>query len=355
MKYFPLMMILAVQAPAQPVTNPRIDFSPRSYLCRLASSPVQIDGRLDEPSWREAPWTEKFTDIEGPAKPLPRFATRVKMLWDQEYFYVAAELREPDVWGTIRERDAVIFYDNDFEVFIDPDGDTHQYYEFEMNALNSVWDLFLVKPYRDGGPAVNGWDIKGLKTAVHVEGTVNDRSDRDIGWSVELAFPWAALKEAAHREAPPKPGDQWRVNFSRVQWKTEFKDGKYRKMLDEKTEKVYPEDNWVWSPQGLINMHLPELWGFVQFSGGGEDSFKFSSDESIKWALRQIYYEEMKYFEKHRAYSPDLRDLGLADFKPECCSRPSIVTTPGTYEAVIGAADGSSRWHISQDGRTWKD
>ena len=57
------------------------------------------------------------------------------------------------------ERDSVIFRDNDFEVFIDPDGDTHAYYELEINALGTVWDLLLLKPYRDGGPAINGWDI----------------------------------------------------------------------------------------------------------------------------------------------------------------------------------------------------
>ena len=65
-------------------------------------------------------------------------------------------------------RDAVIYHDNDFEVFIDPDGDNHLYYELEINALGTEWDLLLVKPYRDGGPAVNAWDIQGLRTAVHV-------------------------------------------------------------------------------------------------------------------------------------------------------------------------------------------
>ena len=25
------------------------------------------------------------------------------------------------------------------------------------------------------------------------------------------------------------------------------------------------EDNWVWSPQGLVDMHVPERWGVVQF------------------------------------------------------------------------------------------
>lgn len=68
-------------------------------------------------------------DIEGDRKPRPRFRTRVKMLWDDNYFYMGAEMEEPHVWATLTERDSIIYRDNDFEVFIDPDGDNHNYYE----------------------------------------------------------------------------------------------------------------------------------------------------------------------------------------------------------------------------------
>ena len=85
-------------------------------------------------------------------------------------------MEEPDVWATLTERDSVIFHDNDFEVFIDPDGDTHAYYELEVNALGTAWDLILIKPYRDGGPAINGWDIAGLKVGVDVAARSIDRA-----------------------------------------------------------------------------------------------------------------------------------------------------------------------------------
>ena len=174
------------------------DIVPRSYVCAHATTPIGIDGRLDDRAWKSAPWTDSFVDIEGSAKPKPRFRTRAKMLWDDHYFYVAAELEEPHVWGTLTNHDAVIFHDPDFEVFIDPDGDSHDYYEFEMNALNSGWDLLLKKPYKDGGPALNEWEIPGLKTAVHINGTLNNPSDRDKGWTVEIAFPWKVLGELAN-------------------------------------------------------------------------------------------------------------------------------------------------------------
>ena len=94
---------------------------------------------------RSAPWTNSFVDIEGDLKPKPYHDTKAKMLWDENYFYFAALMEEPHVWGKLTDRDAVIYKDNDFEIFLDPDGDTHNYYELEVNALGTEWDLILTK------------------------------------------------------------------------------------------------------------------------------------------------------------------------------------------------------------------
>ncbi len=237
--------------------------TPRHYVAHRASVPLVIDGRVDDAAWRDAPWTDLFVDIEGDAKPKPRFDTRAKMSWDNEYFYVGAELREPHVWATLTDHDSVIFHDPDFEVFIDPNGDSLEYYEFEINARGTSWDLFLPKPYKQGGKAQNSWEIPGLKSAVRVDGTLNDPRDVDRGWFVELAFPWKALGEFAHVPAPPHDGDQWRVNFSRVEWPIDIIGPVYRKPAGAK------EDNWVWSPHGVIDMHRPETWGVVTFARAG--------------------------------------------------------------------------------------
>jgi len=253
------LFLLGIFATAGAAAGFGLGAQPKSYDCPRAKGVVEIDGRLDDAAWAAAPWTDYFADIEGNAKPQPRFRTRVKMLWDDEYFYVAVDMEEPHVWATLTRHDSVIFHDNDFEAFIDPNGDTLEYYEFEINALNTGWDLFLNKPYRYGGKARNEWEIPGLRTAVHIRGTLNDPRDRDNGWSVEIAFPWKVLGEFAHKAAPPNPGDEWRVNFSRVEWQHEIVEGKYQKLPNVR------EDNWVWSPQGVINMHVPEKWGRVRF------------------------------------------------------------------------------------------
>lgn len=232
---------------------------PRGYVAYRATGRINVDGRLDDAAWTRAPWSEPFVDIEGDARPRPTWPTRVKLLWDDAFLYVGAELEEPHVWATLTQHDSVIFRDNDFEVFIDPNGDTRDYYEFEINALNTGWDLLLPKPYRDGGKADNSWEIPGLKTAVQVDGTLNDPREVDRGWSVELAFPWRVLAEHAGTNAPPRDGDRWRLNFSRVEWDLDHSSGTYVKIPGRK------EHNWVWSPQGEINMHIPERWGSVAF------------------------------------------------------------------------------------------
>src|SRR5690554_4553732 len=228
------------------VSEPKGPFAPAHYVCQRAKESLVLDGKLDKPFWQAAPWSGDFVDIEGDAKPRPTKRTRVKMLWDDEYLYIGAELQEDQIWATLTERDSVIFHDNDFEVFIDPDGDTHNYFELEINALNTVWDLFLPKPYRDGGPPISGWDIAGLKTAVHIEGELNNPEAANVGWSVELALPWKIIQEAVPPHGQkPAPGDIWRINFSRVNWHVEVKDGMYVKQIDPASGEPLPEENWV--------------------------------------------------------------------------------------------------------------
>jgi len=238
------------------------DPTPRHYACARAraASKIRIDGKLDDAAWKRAPWTDWFVDIRGAGWPKPRFRTRAKMLWDDDYLYVGAQLEEPDVWGTLTQHDSVIFRDNDFEVFLNPTGDTLNYFEFEINALNTGWDLFLPKPYKKGGKADNSWEIPGLLTAVLIDGTLNHPGDRDRGSSVEMAFPWSAFRERSGM-GRPEPGAEWRINFSRVEWQVRVAGGKYEKLPGLR------EDNWVWSPQGLVDMHVPEHWGFVKFVG----------------------------------------------------------------------------------------
>ena len=94
-----------------------------------------------------------------------------------------------------------------------------------------------------------------MKTAVHVDGTVNDDSDRDRGWTVELAFPWRNMKWLATdgRALPPKEGDVWRLDFSRFNTYKESPPAK-------------DSGGWFWTRHGVWDSHIPECFAYVTFS-----------------------------------------------------------------------------------------
>lgn len=286
---------------------------PRHYVaCYTTESPT-IDGNIADPVWENALWSEPFRDIEGDLKPEPPLLTRMKMLWDDKYLYIAAELEEPHIWSYLQNHDDIVYHDNDFEVFVDPGNNSHQYFEIEINASNAIFDLFMPKAYRNGGGALVSWDASGLKSAVHIYGSLNNPSDVDKCWTVEMAIPIAAITMYGSNVLP-RDGRIWRINFSRVNWHTEIVDGKYVKRKDV-TGKNLREENWVWSPQGIINMHAPERWGYLLFSAKTKPSevpqFVMPFIEKQRQYLWLVYYRQKEYFGKNRKYAPSLAELGI--------------------------------------------
>ncbi|GAA5021288.1 hypothetical protein GCM10011506_03060 [Marivirga lumbricoides] len=287
---FPLLLLsffISCQSENPVNANLVVDVSteivqPKKYIVAKAES-LTIDGFANESAWQNADFTDSFIDIEGVKT--PRYNTQVKMLWDDNFLYVYAEMEEPHIWGDLKQRDTIIFYNNDFEVFISPSGSTYNYGEIEINSLGTVWDLLLDRPYRDGGKANNHWNLDSLKTAVHIEGSLNDHSDIDSLWTVEMAIPMKALIELKNDpKTLPKEGEQWRINFSRVEWDYDLVNDRYVRKKDKKGN-FLPEYNWVWSNQKVINMHEPEKWGFIQFtedSSLAEKSFNESKNEIFK-------------------------------------------------------------------------
>lgn len=328
---------------------------PLQYTVHYTADTIHIDGKADEKTWLLVPWTADFVDIEGPGKPLPPFKTRIKMARDDKNLYVFAELEEPHIWATLTKHDAIIYQDNDFEVFIDTDGDTHNYFEIEINALNTIFDLFLSKPYRNGGTLLTTWNAEHLKTAVQINGTLNKPGDTDKGWTIEMSIPFASMRTSTYA-SPPSANTFWRINFSRVQWYTEISEGKYKKKTDA-SGKPLPENNWVWSPQGIINMHYPERWGYIRFAARNEkidgSITALPPEEDLKRYLWLLYYKQKDYFHKHKVYAQTLLQL---DFPPAVktqdgndCTFKLEATSKQFSCSVI--KNGKELWLIDNNGR----
>ena len=207
------------------------------------------------------------------------------------------------------------------------------------------------RPYKHGGTATIR-EMPGQKSQVHVQGTLNDARDRDSYWSVEIAFPWAAMAEHAGCPCPPRDGDTWRVDFSRVQWRHTVQDGRYARVpaRGQETEDNR-EDNWVWSPQGVINMHRPETWARVQFSTqpvGSSVALLPDPMAEARYRLVKVLYTQEAYRKRNDRYARELTDLDL-DLS---CSSVKMTCDGETYRASIGLVSGKTL-NIQHDGRLW--
>jgi len=258
------------------------------YTAYRVSEPLPVNGRLDHPAWQAAPKSPRFVDMAS-GEPAT-FATQVSVLWDEENLYVGFWVEEPYPTAHLTERDSIIFQEHDVEVFIDG-GDA--YYEFEINALNTVYEVFFI--WRDAmvrggkfdlpefdlldrkalsfagdfdrkpesfwwgthprGPrwAFLDWDFPGLRTAVHVDGVLNSREEKSNGWKAELSFPWEGMKHLANgRTLPPSEGDIWNLFLGRFQ------------KIGVGANEV--QAAWCWTPHGVYDTHMPEKFTPIRFS-----------------------------------------------------------------------------------------
>ena len=308
---------------------------PRHFVAPRAPRPLVIDGNIDKPEWKAVPFSQAFDEIRGPddappgTRPSASCQTRMKLMWDDEYLYVCALIESDfEVTANFTQRNEPIFQkDSDFEVFLNPSGSCHQYKELELNAINTVWNLMLDKPYDDNGHEHSAriakpgepdfYEVYKQQTATKVmQGKINDPNS-GAAWAVELAL--AHSDVLAHDPLGKKPtvGGRWRINFSRVEHQGEI--------------------NWtwqaqrIWDPQaqrvtGKVAMHLPDAWGYVEFADSnasplGDISNVDPTRRDPAWparlAVMNIYYAQRRYAELNdKQYASDLAALeGLYDPK----------------------------------------
>ena len=144
---------------------------------------------------------------------------------------------------------------------------------------------------------------------------------------------------------------------SRVQWERDIVDGKYIKTINPETGQSYPEHNWVWSPQHVIDMHKPEYWGILQLSGieAGVDSENYAKDPDFetKVILRELFDLQHNYKRKHNKFAQTIEELG---FDHKILNDKNIIfdAVANRFTLSCQAAEKGSSWYIREDSKIWK-
>jgi hypothetical protein len=276
--------ILAATLPVGPAAAPKPAEAKRLVAART-QKPVKVDGKLDEEVWKKTTASGAFVDtLTGAAVPL---RTEVKAAWDDKNLYFAFECQDEDVWSSLKNRDDKLWTEEAAEIFIDADGDGKDYIELQVNPNNAVFDSYL-PAYRENQ---NDWNSK-LKSAVAVQGTLNQRKDKDKGWTVEVAIPWADVKgrSSAKVKLPPEVGDTFKVNFFRM----ELPEGK-------------PQQAMGWSPPLVGDFHKLDRFGLLVFGDFSGKAPEPAADKPGEPKADEKKAEEKNPDEK-KALAPARRD-----------------------------------------------
>ncbi|WP_337176753.1 carbohydrate-binding family 9-like protein [Paludisphaera sp.] len=216
----------------------------RTADCRRAVQPPKIDGKLDDPCWKDArPITDFAALWVGESRP----GTRAMLAWDDEALYYAAEMDDAELRSAGRQRNDHLWEGDVFELFFKP-SDAPAYYEFQANPLAVVFEVAFPERGPLGHPFREEPEL-GHEAAVALRGTLDRPGDVDEGWAVEGRIPWTAFAPTGGR---PKPGDTWRFALCR------FDHG------PEGTRPVLMSS----APLTKPNFHRYEDYGALRFDGG---------------------------------------------------------------------------------------
>jgi len=349
------------------------DYPPQYIVYKLQSGEkITLDGKIDEQAWKVSEMSD-LKDLSGGDDPYRK--TWVAMRYDDTCLYVGAVLEEPQAWANHTEENTPIFHDNDFEIFIDPAGEYRYYKELEISAINVRWNLLMVRPYVDGGPAVCNSTQQGLcsktdpehgvektfdirntwKSATYVEGKVNDPNVGSKYWSLEMCIPLKDMLLYSKGDYP-KHNVIWMANTMRVQYRVHTEHSP-------NGTAYYAKDsnnpyNWAWCPTNGDTVHLPDRWGYLQFSEDKPGTTKILSNPSftLRKVLSAVYEAEHVFAKTHSdAFTDSLLRLSEESTFPKpylkCVSSGSLHITVDkkTFIANATSVDGSLSASITND------
>lgn len=217
---------------------------PRTIV-RRRTSPIAVDGKLDEPAWNDAE-VLSLSDSMGRTGS-PRFPTKLRILYDEANLYVGFEAEDIDISERYQKRDDPIYEHEAVELFLMPGvkaPQTGPYVELQASPTGVLFDASFSGPRQNMNRAYNATQTVGTQRI----GSLNDPSDRDQRWVSEWKVPYNGIRGVSK---PPQVGEEWRMNAFRIE--------KYRDGAKQHSEYT------AWSPPQVGDFHAVHKFGRMVF------------------------------------------------------------------------------------------
>lgn len=207
-------------------------------------SPI-IDGTENDSIWQQIIPILLKDNRSGNEAQESELQTYVKACYDDSTLYFFFLCNDPDIWTSFTQRDEHLWENEAVEVFIDVDDVPETYVEIEVSPANVLFDSYIVDTVNIDVAKTALFNLKGIRTAVAVSGTLNERDDKDDNWTVEIAIPFADLANE---------------NIKQVTTATEIRVNFYRLDENQGMERI----SYAWSPTGG-RFHKPAYFGNLTF------------------------------------------------------------------------------------------
>ncbi len=197
-RVLPLALSFPLLASGQSTSGVVADSSrplPVAHAVRT-TSPIVLDGHLNEPAWASAPVTSSFTQVDPEEGRPASQRTEVRVLYDDAFLYVGVRLHDSGpVIGRLGRRDMDLGDSDWFGVMIDSYHDRRTAFGFDVNPLGVRRDEVKIINTDD-----NSWDpVWDVATSVDAR-----------GWSAEYRIPFSQLRFSSATV------QEWGIQFERV-------------------------------------------------------------------------------------------------------------------------------------------
>ncbi len=225
-----------------------------SYTAQRRIDTIIVDGNLNEASWFNAVSTSVFTLWNGSPAPAA-LQTTAKLVWDDQYLFIGFNIQDSDVYATYGGRDPNCWEQDVFEVFVTVPGTTG-YIEVECSPKGIIWDGYFTNVFQGLGGSYN---LANLQVAAHVNGTLNNSADSDLGFSGEIRLPFSDIYQGVSG-GHPTDGTELRLNLNRINWNTPITPGGQGA--------AGSDTYYAWSPVpgASVSFHRPANFGTVTFT-----------------------------------------------------------------------------------------